>query len=123
MKLEKELMFQVKQALSVFELTGEILWYGRLNSLEVKTIYGGRIKGLPKGTPDWLALVRGRKNNILALFIECKSDSGQVRPSQTEFINKYSKKQDVFVIVIRDIKELDKWIEEYSKDFVEGLTL
>ena len=114
-------MTQVKQRLSIYEMTGEILWYGRLNSLEVKTIYGGRIKGLPKGTPDWLALIRGRADNILALFIECKSDTGQVRPTQTEFINKYGTKEGVFVMILRDIRDLDKWIDKNAKDFVSLL--
>lgn len=120
-RFEKELMLQVKQRLSIFEMTGEILWYGRLNSLEVKTIYGGRIKGCPKGTPDWLALVRGRSNNILALFIECKSNTGTVRPSQTEFINKYGTKEGLFTMVLRDIGDLDKWIDRNAKNFVDGL--
>lgn len=121
MKLEKDLMLQIKNRLSVYEMTGEILWYGRLNSLEVKTIYGGRIRGLPKGTPDWITLVRGRNNNILVLFIEAKSDKGVVRVSQTEFINKYGTKEGLFIMILRDIHDLDKWIEKNAKDFVEGL--
>jgi hypothetical protein len=111
-------MKQVKNRLSVYEMTGEVCWYGRLNSLEVNTIYGGRIKGLPKGTPDWLALIRGRNDNILALFIECKSDTGKIRTSQTEFINKYGTKEGVFVMILRDIKDLDKFILKHSKDFI-----
>lgn len=114
-------MFQVKNRLSVYEMTGEIIWQGRLNSLEVKTIYGGRIRGLPKGTPDWLALIRGRNNNILALFIECKSDTGQVRESQTKFINKYGTKEGMFVMVLRDIRDLDKFIDKHAKNFVDML--
>lgn len=120
-KLERDLMLQVKNRLSVFEMTGEVLWYGRLNSLEVKTIYGGRIKGLPKGTPDWISLIRGKNNNILVLFIECKSDTGKVRDSQTEFINKYGTKEGVFIMILRDIKDLDKWINKNSKCFVDLL--
>ena len=123
MKLEKQLMLQIKQRLELHEMTGEVLWYGRLNSLEVKTIYGGRIKGLPKGTPDWLVLIRNRQEGIMALFIEAKSDTGQVRPVQTEFINKYGTKEGVFVMILRDIKDLDKFIEKYAKDFVENITL
>ncbi len=121
MKHEKDLMLQVKQRLGVYELCGNVIWFGRLNSLEVKTIYGGRVKGMPKGTPDWLALVRGRSENILALFIECKSDSGQVRPTQTEFVNKYGTKEGVFVMILRDIRDLDKWIDKNSKDFASSL--
>ena len=121
MKLEKELMKQIKDRLSIYELTGEVIWYGRLNSLEVKTIYGGRIKGMPKGTPDYLALVRGRANNILALFIEAKSNTGKVRIEQSIFINKYGTKEGVFVMILRDIRDLDKWINKNAKDFVDGL--
>jgi hypothetical protein len=121
MRTERELMLQVKNRLSGYELTGNVLWYGRLNSLEVKTIYGGRIKGLPKGTPDWLVLVRGKFDSILALFIECKSDYGTVRPTQTEFIRKYGVKKGVSVIVLRDIKDLDEWINKYGIDITEGM--
>ena len=118
MRTEKELMLQVKNRLSVYEMTGEIIWHTRLNSLSVKTIYGGRVRGCKEGTPDWIVLVRGRADNILALFIECKSDKGTVRPKQSEFISKYGTKEGVFVMVLRDIRDLDKWIDKNAKDFV-----
>lgn len=114
-------MKQVKQRLAILELTGEVIWSGRLNSLEVKTIYGGRVKGLPQGTPDWLVLVRGRSDNIVALFIECKSDTGKIRDTQQYFINKYGTKEGLFIMVMRDIKELDRWIGKHAKNFVDLL--
>ena len=118
MKLESELLKQIKIFLWQRELTGEVVWSTRLNSLSVKTIYGGRVRGCVEGTPDYIALVRGRNDNILACFIEAKSDTGTLRPSQKEFINKYGTKEGVFTLVIRDIKELEKWFDKYAKDYV-----
>ena len=111
-------MKSIHQRLSIYEITGEVIWFGRLNSLKVKTITGKWVQGLPKGTPDWLALIRNRQDVVSALFIECKSDSGRLRKEQSLFHDKYNKKKGVFVIEIRDPKEFDNWIDKNAKDFV-----
>lgn len=99
-------------------MTGEVEWWSRLNSGRVKTYYGSYIKLCDKDTPDFLALVRGRNHPLLALFIEGKSDSGKLRSGQEIFKQKYAVKECFWYLEMRDIKQLDDWIDKNAKDFV-----
>ena len=123
MKLEKDLIKQTHQRLDIYKLSGEVEWFSRLNSGKVKTYYGSYIKLCDKDTPDFLALIRGRNSPLLAVFIECKSDSGKLRPGQIKFKQKYAVKECFWYLELRDIKELDEWINKNAKDFIGGLTL
>lgn len=123
MKLERDLMKQISQRLSVYTLTGEVQWWTRLNSGKVKTYYGSFIKLCDKNTPDFLALIRDRQDTITALFIEAKSDTGTVEKGQIAFADKYNRKDNIRVITLRDIKELDTWVDKYAKDYVASITL
>lgn len=122
-KLEKDLFHSIKQRLNLYQMTGECEWWGRLNSLKVKTIYGGIVQGLPKGTPDILALIRNRQEGLTALFLELKSDTGKLRKEQIEFRERYHRRAGFVFMEIREVKELDFWIEKNAKDFVCGITL
>lgn len=121
MKLEKDLIKQIKNRLDLYRLTGEVEFYIRINSGSVKTYFGSYVKLAAKGTPDFLALVRGREDKILALFLEAKSDTGKLRKEQEQFKQKYAYKEGFWFMELRDIKELDFWIEKNSKDFVNSL--
>ena len=122
MKLEKDLMKQVKHYLSNRESTGEVIWYGRLNSLKVKTIFGGIVQGCPAGTPDWIAIVKAKAQyEIKVLFIECKSSKGLLRTSQKNFIKKYANKQNIHILVLREIGDLENWFTIHAYDFVQDL--
>lgn len=121
MKRESDLMKKISQRLSIYQMTGEVEWYGRLNSLKVKTIYGGIVQGLPKGTPDYIAIIRNKQDNLTILFIEAKSDVGKLRQEQKDFKHKYETKSGFMVSVIREISELDAIINSIGKDFVANL--
>lgn len=120
MKLEKEIMKQIGQRLSIYRLTGECIWHHRIQSGQAK-VGEYYIRLAEAGTPDWFAIIRGRNNEILALFIEAKSDTGKLREIQQKFIDRFIGKADVHILIIRDIKDLDKWIGKYAKNFVNLL--
>jgi hypothetical protein len=121
MRLEKDLIKQIDKKLSLYNLTGEVEFYLRINSGTVKTYFCSYVKLASKGTPDYLALIRGRDNNILALFIEAKSDTGKLRPDQEKFKQKHGYKEGFWFMELRDIKELDYWIEKHAKNFIDML--
>ena len=77
----------------------------------------------PRGKTNYLYdyYLRGQNDELLALFIEAKSDTGQLRHKQMEFITKMANKKDVYILVMRDIEELDIWIGKYAKDYVKCL--
>jgi len=120
MKLEKDLLKQLTRRLSLYTMTGEISWFGRLNSLKVKTIMGTWIQGCPKGTPDILAFVN-TNDGMTALFIECKSKSGTLRPEQLAFMKKYQSHPHINVMLLKDIEDFDKWISLYAIDTTKEL--
>ncbi len=118
-RLEKDLMKSVQQRLTIWKMTGEILNYHRLNSGTIRNMHTGSwVKLGEKDTPDWLALVRNRQDGVTALYIECKSSTGKLTKGQQEFSDKYNRKSGIYVLELRDIKELDKWIDKNAKDFV-----
>lgn len=123
MKLEKTLMKQVSQRLAIWQLSGSVIWYSRLNSGRVKTYFGSWIKMCDTGTPDWLCLVRGDDYRIKALFIECKSTTGRASTHQLKFMKKYNNVDDVEVIILNDIEFLDYWMDKYSIDRVKDIKL
>ena len=113
-------MKQISQRLGVYRLTGEVLWYHRIQSGKAK-VGSYYIKLAEEGTPDWIALIRGREEQIVCLFLEAKSDNGIVRDTQKTFMSKYGIKKDIHIMVIRDIKQLDTWVDTYAKDFVSSI--
>lgn len=115
-KLEKTLMKQVIQQLDLYQHHKVLLWWGRLQSLKVRSRMGHWIQGCPKGTPDFLALMRNQHNGITGVFIETKSDTGVIRPEQLAFMQKYKDCNDIQVLIIRDISELKQYIDMYGID-------
>ncbi len=130
MKLEKDLSELLKESIKSYEIFGNICWSLRINSGSIYIPGKGRINLAPAGTPDFLCLVRDRFENILVLFVEIKSDSGfkkfetskeerEVR--QRDFRDKYNRKPGFKVLIIKEIKEFNDFIDKYSKDFVSFL--
>lgn len=120
MKLEAELMKQVSQRLKIYNMTGEVVWFSRLQSGKVRQgLYF--IKLCDLNTPDYLALVRMVDNSITALFIECKSDTGRLTVGQADFAQRYNRQKDFHVMCLRDIKNLDNWINKYAINKVHSL--
>ncbi len=119
--LEKDLSKSIQERLSIYHLTKQVEWWGRLNSLHVRTIMGSYVKGCPKGTPDFLVLVRNPNNGITVLFLELKSTTGKLRKEQIEFRDLYSEKKDFWVLEVRRPVELDIWIDKNSYDYVKDI--
>lgn len=110
--------------LSILRMTGEVINFHRLHAGKVKNQFSNAwIKLGDKNDPDWIVLVRNREDKITLLYIECKSDTGKLKPGQEEFIKRHSHKTDVVCMVLRDIKEFDKFIEKHAKCFVSGIQL
>lgn len=120
MKLERDLMHQITQRLGIYKLCGEVIWFHRIQSGQAK-VGAYYIKLAEAGTPDFFVLVRGRNDELVALFIEAKSDTGKLRSCQQGFINRFMGKKDVYILVMRDIKDLKEWMDKYAKDFVSLL--
>jgi hypothetical protein len=114
-KLERDIIKQIQQRLGVYQCTGEVEWFSRMNSGNVKTSFGSYIKLCERGTPDFLALVNG-KEGLIALFIEAKSESGTLRPEQLAFMTKYQSHPYINMIVVKDIEKLNQFIDLYAVD-------
>lgn len=119
-KLESEIMKQIKNSLDMYKMTGVVEWWERLQSGKVRV---GRyfVRMSAKGTPDFVVVLRNRSRNLSLIFIEAKSDTGQVRPDQISFISKYNNGRDIHSIVIRDIRTLDEFINRLGVDKVSEL--
>ncbi len=120
--LEKEVMLQVKKILSQYEQTGEVEWWERLNSGKVR-IGAHYIAMCRKGTPDFVAIVRNFSKQLSVVFIECKSDTGTLRPEQLDFCNNYNIKPGFHILTISEPKELRSFINSISYDFLQDLPL
>ena len=113
-------MKQIKNSLDMYKMTGVVMWWERLQSGKIQV---GRywVRMSAKGTPDFVAVLRNREKNLSLLFIEAKSDTGQVRPDQMDFISKYNNGKDIHSIVVRDIKALDEFINKLGVDKLSEL--
>lgn len=119
--LEKEVVKQIDQDLSIRNMMGEVEWYTRLNSGKVRTQFGSWIKLCESGTPDFIALVRNKQNGITVLFIEAKGEGGSLRTEQIRFAEVHNKKKDFFVIKVDDISQLRTFINEIAVDKLEEI--
>lgn len=119
-KLERDLSTQIKHILLLYNLTGEVEWYSRLQCGRINVGLHW-LKLCDTGTPDYLALIRNRKDGLTALFIEAKSTKGKLSKEQKEFKEKYNRKSGFAVITITDINELVIWIAKNAKNFVNSL--
>lgn len=122
MKLEKDLNKSIREVLSLYMFTKTIIWWTRLNTGKIKTEYGKYIQLCDKGTPDFIVLTKNKNNNISVLFIEAKSDTGELRAEQEAFFNKYKETEGIYPVVIRDINELKAVINRVSYDRLQELT-
>ena len=82
---------------------------------------GGWVQGCAKGTPDFLFLMLDKNHMPRSVFIEAKSEFGQLRPEQKAFRDKYKDHPYISVLLVRDIKELDDYIEANCLDRVAML--
>lgn len=116
MQREADLIKQIIERLKLYHHFGQVLWWSRLNSGRIKTYIGTWLMCCDKGTPDFLALIRSETGNIIAVFIEAKSEFGQLRKDQKAFMNKYKYCNDIQVLLVRDISGLTEFIDMYGVD-------
>lgn len=121
--LERDLSKSIRIALDGYQMCGEVEWWMRINSGSIKSVYGGYLKLAPEGTPDFIAVIRNKEGGLSVVFVEAKGQTGQLRPSQVVFSEKYNKKKDIYVIKVSDVKELHKFINEIALDTTENIKL
>lgn len=112
---EKEVMAEIKICLDSWSVSGDVIWWERLQSLKIRH-QGYWIKGCKSGTPDFIAIIRNCEDNISVLFIEAKSDTGQLRPEQKLFASKNTVK-DVYCITARCRKDVSDILLSITKEF------
>lgn len=117
MLLEKDIMKYVGQRLRLYQMTGEVIWFTRLNSGKVR-VNGYYIQLCDPGTPDYVCAIRNRKLGISLLFFECKSDTGKLSKDQENFRDTYSQVKDVGYFEIRNPNDFDVIILDIAKDMV-----
>lgn len=120
-RLESDVMKSVKRRLETWAMTGEVIWWLRINCGKIKDPYSPAwIQLAPKGTPDFIAIIRSKKDGIRAVFIECKRSDGTgiLSPDQKKFKNKYESIDYIDVLQIDDPKQLDNFIEAWAIDTV-----
>lgn len=117
---ESELMRLVSRNLGIWQTTGVILWYSRLQSFKIKH-FGNWIQGCVKGTPDWVVAFRNKEDNIGLLFLEVKGENGYLRPEQREFMNAHKNQKDVHCHVIREQLEISHLLNTLGIDLIHQL--
>ena len=110
---EAEISKQVKKRLDYYQYFGEILWYTLLQSLKIQH-HGHWIQGCKPGTPDYIAIVRNKQLTLSVIFIEVKSEKGQLRPEQKAFAQLYKDVKNVHVFTVRDSEQINEIIETIS---------
>lgn len=112
---ESELMKSVRLRLGVYQHMGDCLWFLRINSGKIEQ-FGRYIQLAPKGSPDYLALIRNKSKNITVLFLECKSSKGKQSDAQIDFQIKYHNSEDIIYKIITDITQLTDIIHNIAFD-------
>lgn len=123
--LEAEILKSTGQRLSIWETTGEVIWYERLQCGRVKTQYGSWIKLCRPGTPDYCAIVRNQTKGLDLLFIECKRADGKGKLSdvQIKFQNKYKNVQNTHYLIIDHPDYVDHYIDNICIDRIKEINL
>lgn len=114
---EKELSRLVVKSLGVWETTGVIVYWERLNSGRIN-LGNHWIKLCREGTPDFLVVFRNKEDGLHLMFLELKGAHGQLRKSQRDFMAKYAEKKDVSCHVIREQTEVSYLLNNLGIDLV-----
>lgn len=114
---ESDVMKGIRRCLDTWSISGVVKWYTRIQCGKIRIGAHFLQLSMP-GTPDYLALMRGRQDQLIAVFIEAKSPDGRLRPEQIGFQTKHHNGQDVFVLTIRDAKHLHEFIAAHGFDLL-----
>lgn len=113
--LEKDVVKEIRSCLISWHFDGTVVYWERLNSGKVQS--GPHwIRMCRIGTPDFIAVVRNKQDNLSVVFIECKSDTGKLRKEQQDFVDKYNVLKDVYVITVRCRKDLVDVLLKVGRD-------
>lgn len=118
MKLERDLMKEVKNALENLENSGAILWQTRLNSGKIRTEWGTWIQLCEPGTPDFIVALRSRWG-LVVYFIEAKSDTGKQKAPQTLFQQKCA--GWALYELVTDVKQVRATVEKITEFYKDKL--
>lgn len=119
---EKEVMTGIRQRLEVYQMSGEVVWFCRLQSGMVRLgLHYMRLA--EEGTPDFVCVIRNHSNNLSLLFFEAKGEGGRLRLSQIKFQKKYTGFKDVTYFVIDDPHQVGKILCELTYDRVKDINL
>lgn len=123
--LEKDVLKSVGQRLSTWEMSGEVVWYERLQCGRVKTAYGSWVNMCRSGTPDYVAIIRNKTKNLDLLFLECKRADGRGKLSdvQITFQNKYRNVENVHYLIIDHPDYVDVYIDNIAFDQIKDITI
>jgi hypothetical protein len=110
----KEPVFKVSEndvesaCLDVLRLRG--YWPTRMHAGLFKSADGKRwIRGVEKGTPDWLAM---RKPSF---FVEVKRPGGVLSEIQKQRIFQLDKFFDLKTVVVEEVEELIDWLDHHQR--------
>ncbi len=105
---EAQVLSKVTKKLQFLKITGDIVWYTRLQSGRIGNITLNRA-----GTPDLMALVNNRDGTISALFIEVKrSGIKRLRYEQKIFFEEMEGKPKTMCAILNDPKQLGGLIKK-----------
>lgn len=120
--LEKIVITGIKERLSVLQLTGQVIYWERLQSGAFRK--GGHyIKLSRTGTPDFICVIRNRQDNLSFIFFEAKRPDGKGKLSkeQVSFMKDYSGIKDFYHFVITDPREVGRLIDDLSIDKLQEI--
>jgi hypothetical protein len=121
---ENDVKNRVRKTLSNMEISGDIIFYERLNSGKVKTEWGTWLQLCRAGTPDFMCITVNKKKTISVIFIETKrSVGGNWSLEQRNFNDKYTKHEDIHYFLISDPSKLAKQIYSIAYDRVNDITM
>lgn len=122
MKLERDLMKQIKNGLVTYKLCKQVIWFTRLQGGKAKV--GSYYINLSEpGTPDWVVIILGKNKELGVLFIEAKSDTGKIRQSQKEWHDKHIGHPLLWIITMVNISQLDDFMNNNSYDFTNDILI
>lgn len=112
---EADIMTAIRKRLGAYQACGDILWFLRINSGKIYH-NGHYIQLAPRGTPDWLVLVRDKNKNLTIIFLEAKSEIGRLSKEQLAFEITYHNDKDILYYIIKNISQLSNIINTVAFD-------
>ena len=121
---EAEISKIIRHDLESLEMTNDIIWFERLNSGKIQTIYNTWMQLCRRGTPDYVCVTINRKGYLSVIFIEAKrSEGGRMSHDQIKFCDKMSIHPDTYYMLINDPSTLKRQILDIAEDKVAKITL